>query len=119
MDGMPLINYQPGVNLFSPLNTQQLHQNYSAEISERPATDIKQMQMYLNDNSIELSHPSQSKQFVTPEQLSDKQRLELYEMRNSAIRELEMAREGKSIPDPYLKKYVKSIDNLLKLKHMY
>jgi hypothetical protein len=43
MDGMPLINYQPGVNLFSPLNTQQLHQNYSAEISERPATDIKQM----------------------------------------------------------------------------
>lgn len=46
--------------------------------------------------------------------LSERQRLELYELRSAAIREIEESEERGKEADPYLKKYVKSIDELLR-----
>eukprot|EP00347_Sterkiella_histriomuscorum_P010960 403374280 len=46
--------------------------------------------------------------------LTERQRLELYELRTAALRELEEAEIKGKEADPYLKKYVKSIDELLR-----
>ena len=48
--------------------------------------------------------------------MTERQRLELYELRNAALREIhEFKKEkGNDETDPYLKKYLKSIDELLR-----
>ena len=45
--------------------------------------------------------------------ITDKQKLELYEIRNSAMREIEETERAGREPDPYLVKYVASIDGIL------
>ncbi len=40
--------------------------------------------------------------------------MELYELRTAALREIEESEERGREADPYLQKYVKSIDDLLK-----
>ncbi len=40
--------------------------------------------------------------------------MELYELRTAAIREIDESEEKGKDADPYLKKYVKSIDELLR-----
>lgn len=52
--------------------------------------------------------------FVPGQQLTERQRLELYELRTAALREIEETEGKGKEADPYLKKYVKSIDDLLK-----
>ncbi len=44
-------------------------------------------------------------------QLSDRQRLELYELRSAALKEIE---QSKGESDPYLRRYLQSIDDLLR-----
>ncbi len=46
--------------------------------------------------------------------LTEKQRLELYELRTAAMREIEEAEIKSREVDPYLKQYIRSIDELLK-----
>lgn len=52
--------------------------------------------------------------YVPGQQLTERQRLELYELRTAALREMEEAENKGKGPDPLLVKYVKSIDELLK-----
>ena len=52
--------------------------------------------------------------YVPGSRLTERQRLELYELRTAAIREIDESEEKGKDADPYLKKYVKSIDELLR-----
>jgi len=47
--------------------------------------------------------------------LTERQRLELYELRAAALREIEEAevKVGRGNADPYLRRYLQSIDDLL------
>ena len=52
--------------------------------------------------------------YIPGQQLSERQRLELYELKTAALREVEESESKGKATDPYLMKYVKSIDDLLK-----
>ena len=52
--------------------------------------------------------------FSPGQHLTERQRLELYELRTAAIREIEECEFRHKEADPLLKKYVKSIDDLLR-----
>jgi hypothetical protein len=51
---------------------------------------------------------------IPGQQLTERQRLELYELRTAALREIEENESKNKEADPLLKKYVKSIDDLIR-----
>lgn len=61
-------------------------------------------------NAIEINN----QRYVPGQKLTERQRLELYELRTAALREIEENEMKGKEADPYLKKYLKSIDDLLK-----
>ena len=69
----------------------------------------------VNPNTVEWMHQRYSiEDYRKGAALTDKQRLELYELRNSAIREIEECENANREPDMYLKRYIKSIDDILR-----
>lgn len=72
------------------------------------------LESYAND--FQSKHiPTLPKHHYHYKNLTERQRLELYELRAAALREIEEAeaKVGRGNADPYLRRYLQSIDDLL------
>ncbi|CDW75407.1 UNKNOWN [Stylonychia lemnae] len=91
--------------------------SFKHPIDQNATTQMTQQSMIMNNMNQYQNHSHRHEntfqRFQQGQPLTERQRLELYELRTAAIREIEEAEIKGKEADPYLKKYVKSINDLL------